>query len=72
MGVPFVDVVPTILTLKSLLEHTHQDLAAVVTLGGLGVRVDHKGVGDLQTVGQMKVHPGWAACNTSRHTLTAD
>ena len=58
-----VDVIATVLTLQPLLEDSHEDLVAEVTLGRLGVGVHHEGVRDLQSVGQVKVHPGRPPCN---------
>ena len=57
-----MNIVSTILALQPLLEHAHQDLVAVVALGRLGVGVDDEGVRYLETVGQVKVYPGWAPC----------
>ena len=58
-----MNVVATILALEALLEDSHQDLVAVVTLGGLGVGVHHEGVRDLQSVSQVEVNPGRPTCN---------
>lgn len=54
-------IVPAVLALDPLLEHPDQDLVAEVALGGLGVRVEHERVGDLEAGGHLDVHPGGAA-----------
>jgi len=46
-----------------LLQNNHRtDLVAEVALGGLGVGVQHEGVGDPQPGGHLLVHPGGPAC----------
>ena len=50
-------VVAAVLALDALLDHAHQHLAAEVALGRLGVGVDDEGVGDLEAVRHLLVHP---------------
>ena len=58
-----MSIVATILALNSLLDHSHQQLVAEVTLGGLGVGVQDEGVRDLESVGHLHLHPGWSPVN---------
>ena len=43
-----------------------EHLVAEVTLGRLGVGVDHERVRNLQALGHLDLHPSWPAYNKTR------